>query len=172
MGSRQVAPPMAQPVSSGYRQARSGRRREPRHGICAHRAPCATIGPRQRSIFSRAPFGFLSPAPASDGARERPRALHSGAFPGGRGSFLAPFRPAPPPQSAIIPVSLCQFRVDELTPAPSERGRLPSSSIFYAFGVSTHGQRWTARNFSRPPASPRIARLWTAWTAWTASLLN
>ena len=88
MGSRQVAPPMAQPVSSGYRQARSGRRREPRHGICAHRAPCATIGPRQRSIFSRAPFGFLSPAPASDGARERPRALHSRDF--SRGSRVLP----------------------------------------------------------------------------------
>ena len=112
--------------------------------------PVARTGQRRGAgAASRAPFGGLSR--------------------GGRGSFLAPFRPAPPPQSAIIPVSLCQFRVDELTPAPSELGLLPSPSILYAFGVSTDGQRWTARNFSRPPASPRIARLWTAWTA---SLLN
>ena len=58
--------------------------------------PVARTGPRRTAgAASRGPFG--------------------GPSRGFAGPSWAPVRQTPPPQSAIIPVSLCQFRVDELT---------------------------------------------------------
>ena len=90
-------------------------------------------------LFPR-PFGFLSPTPASHGARETPRAAIRGASPGGHGSFLAPLSPAGREQSEEMLVTHRQFRVDRLTPAPSVPRHLRSPSILCAFIASTGGR--------------------------------
>jgi hypothetical protein len=99
MGSRRVAAPMAQthvvrivPGALGATLGAAPRPMRALHWSRDHElAPALDLFPR--------PFGFLSPAPASDGPKERTRAAHPMASPGGRGSFLGP--PSPHAAAAV-----------------------------------------------------------------------